>query len=56
MNPITRRASLKDMEAAITKWLGGARDRKGGRKARIPGTPATVAPDNSAPGSPSNID
>lgn len=32
MNPITRQASLKDTEAAIIKWFGGARDRNGGRK------------------------
>ncbi|XP_052257134.1 uncharacterized protein LOC127862175 isoform X2 [Dreissena polymorpha] len=34
MNPITRQASMKDMEAAVTKWLGGARDRNGRQKSR----------------------
>ena len=35
------------MEAAIQKWLGGARDRDGGRKERIRVVPpATVNPDD----------
>jgi len=28
MNTVTRGATQKDMDLAITKWLGGARDRE----------------------------
>ena len=52
MNPATRQANLKDMEAAVTKWLGGARDRNGGRKSRETlREPALATP---PPGSPSS--
>jgi len=30
MNTVTRGATQKDIKLAITKWLGGARDREGG--------------------------
>ncbi|KAH3693656.1 hypothetical protein DPMN_081095 [Dreissena polymorpha] len=46
MNPV------KDMEAAVTKWLGGARDRNGERKSRETlREPALATP---PPGSPSS--
>ena len=38
---MTRGATQKDMELAITKWLGGARDREGVRKARMRAIPTT---------------
>ena len=50
MNPVCRSASRKDMEAAIQKWLGGPRDREGGRKQRMrvvaPATAVAPATDN----------
>ena len=33
-NPSTRLATRKDVEVEVAKWLTGARDRGGGRKAR----------------------
>jgi len=30
MNTVSRGATQNDMELAMTKWLGGARDREGG--------------------------
>lgn len=35
MNPPTRNINRKDVETSVQKWLSGARDRDGGRKARM---------------------
>ena len=43
LNPLCRGTTRKDMEMALQKCLGGARDRDGGRKERMRSTHSTGA-------------